>query len=493
MKTTARFLSIVLVLACLLACLPVLDVSAAVPTTSVVTTDKSSYAVDEYVTFNINANGAVTHLWVYRVDGQWQNTYLNVGTSYQLPFGWAGEYKALVQTWNGNDNLISEYCYFTVVPAPTKANVSISSIFVPSGQSVTFTMDSDGDQNDLLIYYPDGTEKRYSNVGTSYKLTFTQQGQYKYRMETTNASGSLYSHSDDASWPGFTVVAPVTTKPTTAKPTTAKPTTAKPTTAKPTTAKPTAAPTTVKPTAAPTTVKPTAAPTTVKPTAAPTTVKPTAAPTTVKPTAAPTTVKPTAAPTTVKPTAAPTTVKPVTVKPTNKVVKPNSASVITNKQTYQPGEEVTFVCSGNGTSHVLWIYYPNGTRKSFSNVGATYNLTFDQEGMYGALLQAKNSAGTYEGEAITFMVKASSQTTDPTTPPETQPTTPPETEPDVIPSWLTRPSSAPQATQPSGNGGSSSAGSFWLWFWLALILFVVFIVIAILLLVKRNKKDKKEG
>ncbi len=260
MKRTAKLMSVMLVLACLLACLPVLNAAAAVPTTAIVTTSKSSYDVGEDVIFNITANGAVTHLWVYRVDGQWQETYLSVGATHSLAFGWAGDYKALVQTWNGADNLISEYCYFTVGSAassskPTSATIGTDKKVYPLGGVVNFSMNGDGETNTLWIYTPSNPSGIYfQNAGSSYAYIPTEVGQYEALMETWNGVGSFMSERIS-----FRVVdpnAPVTTPPTT-KPPVTEPPTNPPT--NPPTEPPTVAPTdppTVAPTDPPTTVKP---------------------------------------------------------------------------------------------------------------------------------------------------------------------------------------------------------------------------------------------
>ena len=129
MKTTAKVLSIMLVLVCLMSCLSMLSVSAT-PTSATVTTNKSAYAVNEDVVFTISSNGSKNNLWIYRVDGLWQDTILGVGASYTIAFGWAGEYKALVEAWDGTGSLCSTTIYFTVgaTSKPTTATIGADKI-----------------------------------------------------------------------------------------------------------------------------------------------------------------------------------------------------------------------------------------------------------------------------------------------------------------------------------------------------------------------------
>ena len=83
------------------------------PSFAAVSTDKSSYAINEAVTFNIDSDGNINTLWIYLPDGS-STYYENVGSSYELAFGLSGRYEALVQTWNDHGSCISEIVSFSV-------------------------------------------------------------------------------------------------------------------------------------------------------------------------------------------------------------------------------------------------------------------------------------------------------------------------------------------------------------------------------------------
>ena len=70
-------------------------------------TNKSTYAVDERVYFTIEADGIKNVLWIYCPNGD-TLTYDDVGYSYDLGFGMSGHFQALVQTWNGVGSCISD-------------------------------------------------------------------------------------------------------------------------------------------------------------------------------------------------------------------------------------------------------------------------------------------------------------------------------------------------------------------------------------------------
>ena len=178
MKRTAKLLSVMLVLACLLACLPILNASAT-PTTATVTTDKTSYAVNENVVFTISSNGEKNNLWIYRVDGQWQTTVEGVGATYSLPFGWAGEYQALVEAWDGTGSLCSALVYFTVGSSskPTFATIGADKSVYSLGSTINFSMSGDGETNTLWIYTPSTPSGIYfQNAGSRYTYIPTEAG-----------------------------------------------------------------------------------------------------------------------------------------------------------------------------------------------------------------------------------------------------------------------------------------------------------------------------
>ena len=149
MKRTTKILSVIMVLACLLACLPMLN-AAATPTTATVTTDKASYAVDETVTFTTSSNGTSNTLWIYRVDGQWQTYIQAVPATYTMAFGWAGDYKALVEAWDNTGSCQSTMIYFTIgsaasSSAPTSATIGADKSVYKIGDVVNFSMSGDGE------------------------------------------------------------------------------------------------------------------------------------------------------------------------------------------------------------------------------------------------------------------------------------------------------------------------------------------------------------
>jgi len=187
--------------------------------------DKSTYAVDETVTFTTSSNGTSNTLRIYRVDGQWQTYCQNVGSSYTLPFGWEGEYKALIETWCATGSVCSEYIYFTVGDAsssyaPTYATIGVDKSVYKIGDTVNFSMATDGESNTLWIYKPDGTSEYFQNAGSAYCYIPTMAGQYEALFDAWNSVGNFTSERIK-----FTVVNPTpTTTPTTAP--TTKPTTA---------------------------------------------------------------------------------------------------------------------------------------------------------------------------------------------------------------------------------------------------------------------------
>ena len=161
------------------------------PSFAAVSTDKSSYAINEAVTFNIDSDGNINTLWIYLPDGS-STYYENVGSTYQLAFGWAGRYEALVQTWNSLGSYTSESVSFSV-GAPTYAAVSTDKDSYAIDEAVYFAINADGNTNTLWIYLPDGTSTYYENIGSSYQLAFGWTGRYEALVQTWNDQGSFIS------------------------------------------------------------------------------------------------------------------------------------------------------------------------------------------------------------------------------------------------------------------------------------------------------------
>ena len=90
-----------------------LNASQQEPTYATLWTDKTSYEVDETVTFNCSSDGVTNTLWIYCPDGT-SLYYENIGTTYQLGFGMSGHFQALIQTWNSVGSLCSEKINFFV-------------------------------------------------------------------------------------------------------------------------------------------------------------------------------------------------------------------------------------------------------------------------------------------------------------------------------------------------------------------------------------------
>ena len=165
--------------------------SIGAPTFASVSMDKTSYAINETVTFSIDSDGVTNTLWLYLPDGS-STYYQDVGMFYQLAFGWQGRYEALVQTWNGQGSFISERISFSI-GSPTFATVSTDKASYAINETVTFNIDSDGVTNTLWLYLPDGSSTYYQDVGMSYQLAFGWQGRYEALVQTWNGQGSYVS------------------------------------------------------------------------------------------------------------------------------------------------------------------------------------------------------------------------------------------------------------------------------------------------------------
>ena len=288
------------------------------PTKSTISISKTTYAVNEEVIFNMSCNGATNTLWVYRVDGQWQNHYENAGSSYPLAFGWEGEYKALVETWNSKGSKISNEVYFTVGSGttttatttakptttatttaavsdkPTSATISVNKSSVEPEENITLTFSGNGKSNTLWVYFPNGTSRYYQNAGTSRTMAFANPGVYYALVETWNAAGTASYQSQKIS---FTVT-------------------------------------------------------------------------------------------------------------------PTTAKVTASKSSVTAGDNVTFTMTTNGKINDLWIYYPDGSSKAYQNAGTSKTLSFTTPGTYQALVQTWNTAATFNviSEKITFTVTAKATT-----------------------------------------------------------------------------------
>ena len=161
------------------------------PTYAIITTDHTSYEVDETVTFTMESNGNLNTLWIYCPDGSTLH-YSDVGLSYQLGFGMSGHYQALVQTWNGIGNNISSKIDF-YIGKPTKAIINTNKISFEVDETVHFTFDTDGTINDLWVYCPDGETLSFANVGNAFDFKFSTTGEYQALVQTWNGVGFCVS------------------------------------------------------------------------------------------------------------------------------------------------------------------------------------------------------------------------------------------------------------------------------------------------------------
>ncbi len=91
---------------------------------------------------------------------------------------------------------------------------------------------------------------------------------------------------------------------------------------------------------------------------------------------------------------------------------PTRAVLTTDRSDYAAHERVTFRMDGDGTSNSLFITGPDGTAYEYHMLGDTYQLSFEAEGAYQALIETRNTGGSFQSEPVTFTV------TRPETPPE---------------------------------------------------------------------------
>ncbi len=86
---------------------------------------------------------------------------------------------------------------------------------------------------------------------------------------------------------------------------------------------------------------------------------------------------------------------------------PTYATLSSDKYTYQKNETATFFCDTDGDLNTVWIYYPDGSRSYYWNVGNSVQLSFAEAGSYRALVQTWNESGNVISEYISFVVKPS--------------------------------------------------------------------------------------
>ena len=168
------------------------------PTYAIISTNKSSFNVNETVNFALSSDGDANKnvVWIYYPDGT-SKYYSDKGTSFSTSFSQAGNYQALVEAWNGVGSKKSSKISFSVVKpsAPTYATIKTDKSTYNTGETVNFALSSDGtaNKNVVWIYYPDGTSKYYSDKGTSFSTSFSQAGNYQALVEAWNGVGSMKS------------------------------------------------------------------------------------------------------------------------------------------------------------------------------------------------------------------------------------------------------------------------------------------------------------
>lgn len=165
------------------------------PTVSILSTDHTTYEVDETVVFSIVANGNLNNLWIYCPNGD-TLTYTNVGTRYELAFGMSGHFQALVETWNGVGSKCSDLIDF-YVGNPTYARIKTNKTNYAVDERVYFTFETDGIKNVLWIYCPNGDTLTYEDVGFAYDLGFGMSGHFQALVQTWNGIGSKISDRID--------------------------------------------------------------------------------------------------------------------------------------------------------------------------------------------------------------------------------------------------------------------------------------------------------
>ena len=362
---------------------PPVTVSAAAgaPTLASITTAKQSYLVNETITFQFSTDGSTNTLWIYRADGQWQNHYQNVGTSYSLAFGWAGEYEALVETWNGNGSKCSERITF-FVGAPSYANLSANRTSVAPGASISFNASSDGNWNDLWIYHPNGRKEYVQNISSVHSMRFDVPGTYRAQLEAWNSIG--YTRS-----PEVTFTVSPTNYPTQAELSLSKSSYAVNESV------------TFSIGANGTSTKLVVA--RVDGAWSNTYQNVGSTYTMAFGWAGAYTAH-------IETTNATGTTKSPSVEFV--IGKPTYAYVGVSQQEVNAGSPMVFSCAGNGSSNTLWLYRKDGQWQThYSDVGPTFSLAFGWAGEYEALVETWNGSGSCQSQRISFTVNAVSEPT----------------------------------------------------------------------------------
>ena len=157
------------------------------PTRSILSADRPSCAAGESLDFSIDADGDVNTLWIYYPNGICKH-YQDGGASRQLRFDTPGHYQAVAETRNAEGVLRSEAFSFTVGP-PTFAALTADKTVCRTGDSVTFTMDTDGDEAILLLTCPDGSQESHPADGKTLVLDVRASGLYEAVLEARNPAG----------------------------------------------------------------------------------------------------------------------------------------------------------------------------------------------------------------------------------------------------------------------------------------------------------------
>ncbi len=260
------------------------DFLVGAPTYATVAADQTSYAPDQSVTFSVDSDGDANTLWLFCPNGD-RLYYQDVGTACRLNLGMSGHFQALVQAWNRVGSFTGDQIDFVIGP-PTYATIAADHSSYGENESVTFSLDADGDTNTLWIAPPDGDPQSYEDVGSSYSLAFETPGHYQALVQTQNQMGSAESEPFD-----FVIGAP------------------------------------------------------------------------------------------------------------------SQISAASNKASYQINESAVFTCASDGSANTLWIVYPDGSRQSYEDIPAFYALSFPVPGAYQAQIESRNRAGSGFSDVIEFTVE----------------------------------------------------------------------------------------
>ena len=87
---------------------------------------------------------------------------------------------------------------------------------------------------------------------------------------------------------------------------------------------------------------------------------------------------------------------------------PQNAALAISKNTYKLNEKVSFDIKTDGTSNKLIVYYPDGSTKTYNNVGSSYETAFTTPGNYEAVVQASNVIGSKNSNKVSFTVEETS-------------------------------------------------------------------------------------